>query len=757
MLSHINILLIEDDTGDAYLVEEMLADQASATSIRITHVETLADALLHLQSSDIDVILLDLSLPDSFGLEGVARVREQAPYKPIVVLTGLEDEAIGLQAIRQGAQDFLFKGRIAGESLRRAVRYALERMQIEEASRISKERFQSIFNGAGIGIALVHLETEKVLDANPAFENMLGHRIEEIQEMSLADVMYTDDDTQRVSMIQEAIDKDYPVQQEQLYVRKDGAVIWGHTTTSLIRDRAGQPEFIVFMIEDITESKQAEAKINEQAALLDQAQDAIFVWTIDDELTYWNRSAERLLGWKAEDIVGQKADVTLFQRASPQLLHAYKCTIEQGHWLGQLALTNNEGQKVSVESRWTLVPDEHQLPKAILVVSTDIREKQELQTQFLRAQRMESVGALAGGIAHDLNNILEPIFMGVELLKMGDVSTRHLKYLTTIETSATRAANLVKQVLTFARGAEGEHNLLQLKHLIVEIQQILHETFARSIQIKTAVAQGLWPVMGDATQLHQVLMNLAINARDAMPTGGKLSIEAQNIILDEHSSEVHPDAQPGRYVKLTFSDTGSGIPPEVISRIFDPFFTTKELGTGTGLGLSTSLGIVKDHGGFITVESKPENGTTFAIHLPALSDPELEEQELATQSKRPNGNGRCILLVDDEEALLDLTKETLEQYNYQVIPAQSGPQAISLYVKHQADIDIVVTDMMMPVMDGAALISTLQNLNPEVKCIAASGVLDEDVLHDLGATEHVLFLSKPYTIHQLHDAIEEAT
>jgi len=445
------------------------------------------------------------------------------------------------------------------------------------------------------------------------------------------------------------------------------------------------------------ERKQTEKKIREQAALLDIANDAIFVQDLDGQVLFWNEAAARLYGWQKAEAIDNKTQ-NLWQDKNLALLQKALETLQQkGSWKGELHQTTKSGKEIIVESRWTLVHEFGNKSQCILIVNTEITQKKQLEAQFLRAQRLESIGTLASGIAHDLNNVLAPILMTAQLLESQIKDERSRRLLPILITNAKRGANLVKQVLSFTRSLEGERTLLQLKHLVGEIQQIIKETFPKSIDLVAHISQNLWTVSGDATQLHQVLMNLCVNARDAMPKGGTLKITAENFSIDENYAKMNIDAKVGPYVVVTVTDTGIGIPSDILDRIFEPFFTTKELGKGTGLGLSTVLGIIKSHGGFINVYTEEGEGSQFKVYLPAQDTKELlEEAEL----ELPPGNGELILVVDDEAAIRDITKTSLESHNYKAITASDGIEAIALYAEHRDEISLVLTDMVMPSMDG---------------------------------------------------------
>jgi PAS domain S-box-containing protein len=395
----------------------------------------------------------------------------------------------------------------------------------------------------------------------------------------------------------------------------------------------------------------------------------------------------------------------------------------------------------------TLLRDAGGQPKYFISVIADITERRVLQEQFLRAQRMESIGTLAGGIAHDLNNLLAPIVMGVGLLKFKAPDEASQRIIATIERSAQRGTNLVKQVLSFARGVEGARVTVHLSHLVREIQEFVQSTFPKNIVFGATVPKDAWLVHGDPTQLNQVLLNLCVNARDAMPQGGTLRVSARNLTVDQPYSAMLRSVPPGRYVLLEVADTGSGIPPEVKERIFEPFFTTKDPGKGTGLGLSTVATIVRSHGGFVSVQSDPGRGSTFQVYLPAQTEAAVLPTSETTEPHLPRGHGELILLVDDERSVLEITKDTLEEFGYRVMTAEDGAQAVGLYALHRAEIALVLTDMTMPLMDGPALIAALRRMDPHLLIVAESGL---SANADRAATAGVShFLAKPYSAEAL--------
>jgi two-component system, cell cycle sensor histidine kinase and response regulator CckA len=627
---NINILLIEDNPGDARLLEEILGE-IPTIQFSLTRVEKLDLALQYLEVDrsekfELNLILLDLSLPDSQGLTTFIKIYEKESSIPIIVLTGLDDENLAIAAMKQGAQDYLVKGKVNSDLLGRSIRYAIER-------------------------------------------------------------------------------------------------------------------------------KQAEQKIREQAALLDVATDAIYLKDLNKKILLWNKGAERMYGWSTEEVLGKHSEDIFYLELPPQLEEAWASVLNQGEWQGELHQQTKSLKKLVVASRWTLVRDRHEQPKAILIVDTDITEKIQLEEQFFRAQRLESLGTLASGIAHDLNNILTPILAASQLLPMrlvnADDRTKHL--LKIVEESSKRGADLVKQILSFARGTEGKRANLQIGHLLQEIARIAQSTFPKSIEIsKNISTRDLWTVWADSTQIHQVFLNLCVNARDAMPDGGKLTITTKNVFIDDKYTKIHLNTKIGSYVAISIEDTGCGMPKEILDRIFEPFFTTKEPGKGTGLGLSTTLGIIKSHGGFINVDSELGKGTEFTVYLPAIDRIETEKSK---EEEFIGGCGELILVVDDESLIREITETTLSAYNYRVITASDGVEALALYVKHQDEISLVLTDLMMPSLGGLAIVRTLVKIDPKIKIIAFSGLESNSKLAEAAGV--CKFLSKPYTTKDLLDTINQ--
>lgn len=506
--------------------------------------------------------------------------------------------------------------------------------------------------------------------------------------------------------------------------------------------------------EERTRRELAEQKIREQAALLDKAQDAIIVCDLEDRVTFWNPSAVRIYGWSSSEALGRRVSELVADQLTLTFNEARKNLLESGEWSGELHEQTKDGRPVVVRSSWTLVRDDAGQPKSKLIISTDITEQKMLEEKFLRAQRLESLGILVGGIAHDLNNALAPVLMGAGLLEGVPLPDGLSSVVETMKASAMRGSEMVQQILTFARGSGNHKTIIPVHQLVREMGKIMADTFPKSVVCRVQTDPDAWAVSGMAIQLHQVIMNLCVNARDAMPKGGTLVLATKNEVVAATAKPLPPNASPGRYVCLSVRDTGTGIPENQLSQIFQPFFTTKAPGLGTGLGLSTSQTIVRNHGGFMTVESVLGRGTEFNVFLPAIEVgcPEVKAPAVAPW---PTGKGETILVVDDESAILALAQSTLETYGYQVLTAASGPAAILTFSREHEKIHLVIMDKSMPFMDGAATSNALRKINPTIKIIAASG---HDLQKKSGTDFHLKtsgVLEKPFTVEKLLSTVHE--
>ena len=755
MKTPLNILHLEDSGVDAELIQLRL--EADNISCAIKRVQTRGEFEAALKQPEVDLIISDFTLPSFDGLSALEMARAERPGLPLIFVSGTIGEEAAVESLKAGAVDYVLKDRLSRLPgvVRRAMREVKERAErrrIEEELEHRNELFFNITENVDDLIAVLDLEGRRVFNS-PSYRQVLGDPDTPVGTDSFAEIH--PEDRERIKRIfRETVATGVGQRVEYRFLLKDGSVRYVEARGSVIRDKEGRIANVVVVSRDLTERNQAEARNRELAALLDKAPDAICVTDIEQRVSFWNKGAERIYGWTATEAVGKNASELLFQGDLAAPLAALKRIIAQGEWHGELSHVTKGGKKIVVASRWALMRDESGKPESILVINTDITEKKQIEGQLLRAQRMENIGALAAGVAHDLNNVLGPILMVGGLIRDELASEESKAMLDTATASAQRGAEMVKQILSFARGASGERMLLQVGHLVKEMGKLAKDTFPKSIDIRTKVTGKLRTILGDATQLHQVLLNLCVNARDAMPEGGALLIQAENIVVDRKQVRMYPQPISGPYVVVSVSDTGIGIPPELRDRIFEPFFTTKEQCQGTGLGLSTVMSIIKSHQGFVEVSSQVGKGATFKLYLPGMM---ATETELVNQEPKPPvmGKGQGILLVDDELAILEITKETLETFNYRVATATDGVEAVTLYRQRKGEINAVVTDLMMPIMDGPALIRALRQIDPQVKVVAVSGLDSRAKLAEAQKLNVQAFLGKPYTTEKLLAVLDE--
>lgn len=521
------------------------------------------------------------------------------------------------------------------------------------------------------------------------------------------------------------------------------------------------PDGVAMLLRDVSLAQEREQRLAQQdallasqAALLDNARDAIIVRDLDSTIRYWNEAATRIYGWTRDEVLGRRARDVLYSRPDDFDV-AIAHTLGEGHWTGELRQVSRSGSRIIVESSWTLVRNSEGEPESIFSVNTDITEKRRAEQLALRTERMESLGTLASGIAHDLNNVLTPILMAVQLLKPGESAPDRRELLTSMEAAVKRGADMIRQVLSFATGATGRREPVDVAGLLREVSGLARD-WPEDLRLIVDAPPDLWSTMGDDTQLVQVLLNLLSNARDAMPDGGTVTLSARNTTLADTYSSVSHLAMPGSYVVIEVEDGGVGIPQDSLTKIFEPFYTTKEVGAGTGLGLSTSLAVIRGHGGYMQAYSEPGRGSLFRIHLPAEVRSAPASATTGAADDLPRGSGQLILVVDDEAAIRQMTRQTLEAHGYTTAVASNGAEAISFIEADAAGVALVLTDMAMPVMDGAATAAYLIEHHPHIPVIAASGLNANGGVARAASSGVHSFIAKPYTTEQLLASVAAA-
>jgi len=517
---------------------------------------------------------------------------------------------------------------------------------------------------------------------------------------------------------------------------------------------------IALFIRDVTADEERQREFTSLAeralaltSLLDISHEAFITEDLDNNVQYWNRGAEDIYGWTQEEALGRNireliyTDTSEFEVANAELL-------ETGRWSGELHQQGKDGRSLIIACRWQAIVDEKGRPTSLFAVNSDVTELRRHQEMQARTQRFESLGTLAGGIAHDLNNMLTPVLMSVQLMKMEPLTQQHAELLAGIESSVLRGAEMIKQVLSFARGVEGASESVAVAELLDELSSMTLAVLPKSITVERVI-DDVPPFSGDATQVLQVLVNLVTNARDAMPEGGVLRISATAVEIDG-SADTLP-LMPANYVAISVADTGTGMSDEVRSRIFEPFFTTKGIGDGTGLGLASSEAIVRSHGGYLDVQTEVGVGTTFTLYLPVAHAHTRDGSDTVLESgAQPHGTGELVLVVDDEPSIRSAICRTLELHGYRTITAGNGREAIEAHSEHADEVRLIITDMMMPIMDGAATAAFFAEHYPQVELIATSGLNAAAAVERARDVGVQYFVAKPFTTETLVRTVRDA-
>lgn len=615
----------------------------------------------------------------------------------------------------------------------------------------SDERHRLLIERAGVAM-LIHLEGRIVLANRAALSIVGAERPDEVLGRSLIDFVHRDCHEAIHPILQLTYgDQAAPVV-EQTLLRMDGhelpVEIMG--VPFLYHDQAA----VQVIIRNISERKERESIMRMQASVLETMIEGVVVIDEAQLIVLTNPAFDRIFGYAAGELLGRHISIlnAMPRTKSDQLLKQILADLERKPtWSGEFSNRRKDGRRLTTHGHLTPLTIAGQ--SYLVCVQQDLTEKKVLEAQFLRNQRMEAIGALASGIAHDLNNALAPVLMATDVLQMTSSDFSTTRMLNLIRECTQRSADLVKQVLTFSRGATGARGVVQVSHLLREIVTIARQTFPKTVEIRTEISPNIGTLLADPTQLHQVLLNLCVNARDAMPNGGVLTLSASNVRVDEMLAPMSPDTKPGSYILLSAKDTGTGMSPGVRERIFDPFFSTKAPDKGTGLGLWTVHSIVKSHRGFIQVSSEIGVGTEFNVYLPAQIGPNAPVEE----SKPPvalTGEGELILVVDDEAAIRNISTQTLQMFGYKVQTASDGSEAVARCAQNLGTIRLVVMDMNMPIMDGAAAIRAIRSIAPDVKFIVTSG-LDSRSKVTAAKLQVQSCLFKPYSAEQLLQAIHD--
>jgi PAS domain S-box-containing protein len=717
------LLHLEDSPTDADLTGILIRREWPECTIQ--HVTTARDYHRALEGGGFDLILSDYSLPGFDGLSALASARKHCPETPFLFLSGTIGEERAVEALKRGATDYVLKDRPTRliPAIRQAFAFLEEgrrRRRTEAALRENQERFRQITENVVELIALINLQGQRVY-ANPSYRDLL----DEAGEIPGADAfreVHLEDAGRVRAMFAQVIATGATQRAEYRLVVPNGGVRLLESHASVLRDVNGAIASVLLVSRDITARREAEARLREQASLLDRARDAIIATDLELRIAYWNASAERLYGWKAGEVFGHRLDELNLGYDPARFAAARTQILTTGEWRGDFRLITKHGGTVLVETTWSLVVENDGRPRSILFIDTDVTERKKLETQLLQAQRMESIGTLAGGVAHDLNNVLTPILLSIDLLASKASSNEDRWLFEKTKASATHGAALVQQLLAFARGGDAKRTRMDPASALADLRPLIRQSLPPNIELVLPAGERPWAIQADATQFNQVIVNLCINARDAMPQGGRIEIVKRNLTLGPALVVAHPGVAPGSYVRISVSDTGTGLAPGVIEKIFDPFFTTKPTGKGTGLGLSMVAGIMKSHGGFVQVESELGRGSTFHLYFPGIVEA-VPEAPLATQAAGVRGGGETILLIDDEPVVRQTLELLLQRAGYRVYSAADGTSGIEEFTRRDSEVALLITDMMLPDQLGTEVVKTLRQRRPSLPVIAISGMM----------------------------------
>jgi two-component system, cell cycle sensor histidine kinase and response regulator CckA len=632
----------------------------------------------------------------------------------------------------------------ANEKLQREIK---NRKKAKEALRESEELHRAAFANAGVGINVLDRDG-KLLQVNRALSNMLGYTDEEFLRLTFNDITHPDDrqiSKERLDALEKGEISSYRL--EKRYVKKDGGILWGDLSAASIRDRKGEHAGTVGVIADITGRKEAQLRVQqseERLRLIVESSPIGITIVQSGKFAYVNPGFVEMFGYEtAEEMLGLPVETTYLPENNELILQK---AVDRGsetkiisHY--EAVGMSKSGKGMNVASWVTEI--EHLGKQAYLAFVMDLTESKNIRSQLLQAQKMEAIGNLAGGIAHDFNNLLSVIYGYCELLLCYEnISDRVKPDLERIHRAARSGADLVQRLMLFSRKSEMKPHPIILNHQIVEITSLLSRTMPSPIAIELHLADELPPINADPVQMEQVLMNLAVNAKDAMPNGGRLVIETQQLILEKENSTSHLGIKPGNYALVTVSDTGEGIDDETLEHIFEPFFTTKSADKGTGLGLSVVYGIVKQHGGHVICDSKRGVGTTFKIYLPVI-ETHVQPSDQKDCLKNPGGT-ETILLVDAEQDVRDLGARILTQAGYTVFTAASGREAVGIFRKKQRKISLVILDLVMPGMNGHQCLRKILRIDPPARIIMSSGSSVHESPKKNAYFDGCGFVDKPY-------------
>jgi PAS domain S-box-containing protein len=635
----------------------------------------------------------------------------------------------------------------------------------EKELRLSEERFRTVFEAAPLGIAIADAKGY-ILEANDVFFRLLGYDPKEIKKLTFMDITHPDDREETRKLSRKARDgRINSYQTEKRYLKKNGDTLWGIVRATAIKDNDGHMEYWLGLIEDITEHKAAKEALKQSGRryrnILESIEEGYFEVDLNGNFTFFNDQVSEIIGYPRRELIGMNNRQYTTPATAQKMFRLFNRVFKTGEpaKIANYEIIRKDGTKKILEVSASLMRNSDNEPSGFRGILRDVtdriqaeKDKKRLESQVQHAQKMEAVGTLAGGIAHDFNNLLMGFQGNISLMLMDlDEEHPHSEFLHNMERYVKRGSDLTRQILGFARGGKYQVKTINLNDLIHKSANMFSRT-KKEITIHKKFQEDLWSVEVDQGQIEQVLLNLFVNAWQAMPGGGNLFLETENVTLEENDYDKPYAISPGRYVRISVSDTGTGMDKATQERIFEPFFTTKGVGRGTGLGLASTYGIIKNHNGIINVYSEKGHGTTFRIYLPGSKKQVIKEKAILEALEVGT---EMILLVDDEEMVADIGKDMLEKLGYKILVAPGGTEAIKIFSANRDQVKLVILDMIMPDMSGGETFNRLKAIKPDAKILLSSGYSLNGRASKIMQQGCNGFIQKPFNLKQISRKIRE--
>jgi two-component system cell cycle sensor histidine kinase/response regulator CckA len=769
----IRVLLVEDEAAVVEFVKTALMPGIN-TPVELCCVEQLTDAFEHLRADRFDVLLLDLGLSDYYGLEALREARRKDHQIPIVVLSDLHHEAMALAALEQGAQDYLLKGSLTADSLTRSIQYAIQRQQLLAAT---AERESALESRAKLAAIVEFSEDAIISEAldgcvvswNQAAERMYGYSAAEVLGRTIA-FLIPAERADQFEQIRITVRHGEPCRHfDTEFIRKDGRRIEISLSVSPIKNQKGMVIGISKIGRDIRVRKRAEQALRESQERFELAvrgtSDGVCDWSLQTGEAYWSPRTREMLGYSDSEL--ESTFEAIASKIHPddrdRVLDELARNIQQGQPnRAEFQVRIGSGEYRWFQGRCQAVYDASGNPYRVVGAMTDITDRKQLEAmlaqrdeQLRQSQKLEAVGSLAGGIAHEFNNLLQAIrgytMYGMQGLSADDPRHQDLEQ---VIKAADRAATLTHQLMGFSRQQVLERSNIEPRDVITDLLKLIRPLIGEHIDLEISLGTNLGELCADRGLLQQMLVNLCINARDAMPAGGRLVLKTQRVDLSDDYCAIHPRVTPGAYVMFSVADTGCGMSREVRDRIFEPFFTTKGVGKGTGLGLAMVYGCVQQHGGVINVYSEPDLGTTFNIYLPITVGVDSEASQRPTEPA--TGGKETILIAEDESMVRDLAVRILTQAGYSVLVAADGAEAVKLFEANVDGVSLALLDTLMPKLTGHQAYDRIKLKNPNLPVVFCSGYDPETGQVKVLVDQGVRMVQKPYDPDVLLRAVREA-